>query len=145
MSEERTPVQVRLVTEIQDQEQKDQIVVEEPGDYIQKGNACILRFTETHEEEQIDNLVTIQEDKVIVRRTGPVRMNQVFRNKQVTENVYHHPYGNFHMETTTHTIQHQDSDESANGSLQIDYDLVMNGEQKQRHLLSLQYKEEDQT
>lgn len=145
MTEERTPIQVRLVTEIQDQGQKDQIVVEEPGDYIQKGNAYILRFTEKNEEEEIDNLVTIQEDKVIVRRTGPVRMNQVFRNQQVTENVYHHPYGKFHMETNTHGIDHQDADNKANGRLRIDYDLTMNGQNKQRHRLSLQYQEEDQT
>ncbi|MFC0525196.1 DUF1934 domain-containing protein [Pontibacillus salicampi] len=144
MSEERIPIQVKLITEIRDKDNKQEIVVEEPGDYIQKGDAYVLRFTEHHEQEQsIDNLVTIRPGKVIVRRTGPVRMHQVFEDKKMTENIYHHPYGTFHMQTTTRSIDHKEADDHLNGSLTIQYDLEMNGQEKQRHQLSLQYKEEE--
>ncbi|KGP74174.1 DUF1934 domain-containing protein [Pontibacillus yanchengensis] len=146
MSDERTPIQVKLVTEIKNQDQTDEIVVEESGDFIHKGNAYILRFTEHHDEEQpIDNLVTIHPDKVIVRRTGPVRMNQVFRENAITENVYYHPYGKFHMQTTTKSISLEESSDQIKGKLMISYDLEMNGQDKQGHRLSLRYNEEGQS
>ncbi|MCD5324021.1 MULTISPECIES: DUF1934 domain-containing protein [Pontibacillus] len=146
MAEDRTPIRVRLETEIKDEDQKQNIVVDEPGDYVQKGNAHIIRFTEkTEDETKVDNLVTIHPDKVIIRRTGPVRMNQVFREKQSTESVYHHQYGKFHLQTTTKTISFQESNDVLKGMLKINYDLEVNGQQKQRHRLSLRFKEEGQS
>ncbi|KGX86483.1 DUF1934 domain-containing protein [Pontibacillus litoralis] len=142
MSDERIPIKVRLVTEMKDREDKQKVVVEETGDYIRKGNTSVIRYTEHHEEEQpIDNMVTIKPDKVIVRRTGPVHMNQIFQVEQVTENIYHHPYGNFHMLTTTKSIHLEQSDAPIKGMLKMVYDLEMNGQVKQRHRFSLRFQE----
>ncbi|KGX94072.1 hypothetical protein N781_01255 [Pontibacillus halophilus JSM 076056 = DSM 19796] len=142
MADERKPVQVRLETLIGEKDNQERIIVEEPGDYVKKGDAHILRFQETNEEGVVDTLVTIQQHKTIIRRTGPIQMTQTFREGKRTENIYHHPYGKFHLEADTNDLTHFTNEEETDGTLEIKYDLSVNGQEKQPHQLFLQYKED---
>ncbi|WP_053218061.1 DUF1934 domain-containing protein [Virgibacillus senegalensis] len=141
MTSGKTAVDIKLTTEIFDLGQKDVTVVEETGSYIQKGDTAVLTFTEHQEQgEDVQALITIHPEKVSVKRTGAVRMHQVFRKKQTTENVYRHEFGTMHMETHTDQIIFKQLKEQKNGELFISYTTKMNGEGKRRHRLTLGFQ-----
>lgn len=140
---ESIPITLKLTTESNERGHKDIITIKEDGHCYQAPNRMILRFIEHQEEgEDIQTTVTIQEDRVAIRRTGPVQMHQVFIPKQWTENTYHHPYGLFYMQTKTDHIEHQFSSKSEKGRLFITYLLRLNQEEEQekRQRLTLTYQ-----
>ncbi|CQR46135.1 putative beta-barrel protein YwiB [Paraliobacillus sp. PM-2] len=142
MESQHIPVSIRLVTEIRELGEKAVTTVEETGSFIQKGNIAVLRFTEHQEEQEpIDSLITISNDKVSIKRTGAVDMHQQFKKKQYTENVYRHAFGTIHMETHTDQITYQEPRNDHNGKLFISYTTKLNGEGNRRHRLTLTFKE----
>lgn len=141
MSSTKTEVQLKLRTEIQELGEKAVTTVEEAGTFYQKGNTTVLKFTENQEEE-ISSLITIQPEKVSVKRTGAVDMHQIFKKKRLTENVYKHAYGTILMETYTDQILYQEPENGREGRLFISYTTKLNGEGNRRHRLTLTFKEE---
>ncbi|GAA5415879.1 hypothetical protein Pryu01_00911 [Paraliobacillus ryukyuensis] len=145
MNGNQLPVSIRLVTEIRELGEKAVTVIEEPGTFLQKGNIAVLKFIEHREDEEtIDSLITISEDKVSIKRTGAVDMHQQFKKKQRTENVYRHAHGTIHMETHTDQITYQELTSRQDGKLFISYTTKLNGEGNRRHRLTLQFKEAPQ-
>lgn len=142
MDKKQMPVEVKLVTEIREQEEKAITVIEEMGEFIQNGNITVVRFTE-HQEEQADvnALITISNDKVSIKRTGAVDMLQKFKEKQRTENVYRHEFGTINMETHTDRINYQQPKNHQPGKLFISYTTKLNGEGNRKHRLTLTFKE----
>lgn len=138
----KTDVRIKLVTEIQEFGQKAVTTVEETGLFYQRGSMNVLTFTEHQEEADISSLITIQPDKVSVKRTGAVDMQQLFKKKHTTENVYKHAYGTILMETHTDQIQYQEPGQGRGGRLFISYTTRLNGEGNRRHRLTLTFKEE---
>ncbi|WP_085506295.1 DUF1934 domain-containing protein [Thalassobacillus devorans] len=144
MSAAETPVSIRLVTEIRDSGRKETVVMEEQGGLYERGNTQVLKFTEHPDEGgPIDTMITIQPGKVSIKRSGAVKMHQIFRKKHTTENNYHHTYGIFHMNTFTDQIEHQSLSKGAKGRLFISYQLTLNQEITQRHRLTLSYRKEE--
>ncbi|MFB1049670.1 DUF1934 domain-containing protein [Paraliobacillus sp. JSM ZJ581] len=142
MNGQHIPVSIRLVTEIKELGEKAVTVVEESGSFMQRGNIAVLRFEEQQEEqEKIDSLITIYNDKVSIKRTGTIDMHQQFKKKQWTENVYRHAFGTIHMETHTDQITYQELKHNQKGKLFISYTTKINGEGNRRHRLTLTFKE----
>jgi uncharacterized beta-barrel protein YwiB (DUF1934 family) len=142
---QKTPVAIKLTTEIREHGNIEKIVVEESGSFIQKGTTSVLNFVEQNENnEAIHSLITIQPDKVSVKRSGAVDMYQVFKKKQKTENVYRHAYGTILMETHTDQLTYQQQ-QTKKGQLFISYQVTLNGKQTRRHRLTLTFEEEGQT
>ena len=143
METHKTGINIKLTTEIKELGQKAVMVVEEEGSLFQKGPTTVLTFTE-HQEEQEDvhALVTIQAEKVSIKRTGAVSMHQVFKKKQTTENVYRHAYGTMQMETHTDQIIYEAPErKGGKGRLFISYTTKLNGEGNRRHRLHLYFAE----
>ncbi|WP_186576950.1 DUF1934 domain-containing protein [Aquibacillus kalidii] len=141
MEATKIPVHIKMTTEIRELGQKSVTVMEEQGSFIQKGHTSVLTFTEHQEDqEDVNSLITINPDKVSVKRSGAVDMNQQFRKKQVTENVYRHAYGTIHMETHTDQITYEQPT-SGKGKLFISYTTKLNGEGERRHRLTIIFKE----
>ncbi|RLL42857.1 DUF1934 domain-containing protein [Oceanobacillus piezotolerans] len=142
------PVQKRislhLQTIIDDGENKEYNKVQEEGYFFQKGKLHVITYEEiTEEKATIKNLITIQKDKVNIKRTGFVTMTQMFKPQQITENVYKHPHGSLHMETYTNQITYQSLAERNEGKLIISYTVKLNGQEERKHELVLVFKEED--
>ncbi|MBM7551805.1 DUF1934 domain-containing protein [Thalassobacillus pellis] len=143
MSSSKVPVAIRLVTEIRDGGRKENVVLEEPGGLFERGSTIVLKFTEHPEESgPIETMVTIQPEKVSIKRSGAVKMHQIFERKRETENKYHHTYGIFHMHTFTDQIEHHSLKQGSKGRLFISYRLTLNHEVTQRHRLTLTYHKE---
>jgi uncharacterized beta-barrel protein YwiB (DUF1934 family) len=137
-------VRVELHMVIDDNGQKESTTSKQSGKYFKKQNIDVLTFEEKTEDNYvIKNLITIQPEKVSIKRSGLVSMNQQFRTNHITENVYTHPHGHIHMETYTKSIRYQVGDQFSEGLLHIDYTVKLNGQDERNHALTLTYKKED--
>ena len=135
-------VQLELETTIEDNGQVETNTTNESGLFHQRNNFDVLTYEEKLEDGTVvKNMVTLQPDKVSVKRSGPVSMHQKFELDQITENVFQHPHGHIHMETTTHSIDYRPLGENANAEVRIDYTVKLNGQEKRKHTLSLILKE----
>ncbi|WP_277679675.1 DUF1934 domain-containing protein [Gracilibacillus dipsosauri] len=140
----KTPVSITMTMEIIDDDNKEITVTEEKGLLMEKNQMTVLTFSEQNEyNERTDSFITIQPDKVSVKRSGAVSMHQKFTEKQRTENVYRHQFGTMHMETMTEQIQYQQLEKKRNGKLFISYTTSLNGADPRRHRLTIQFSQED--
>lgn len=134
-------VEIELQTIIDDEGQMEYHTVRETGRCFQKGNRTVLTFEEKIENEAIKNLITIQPERVSIKRSGIVVMNQQFQLKRKTENIFQHPHGNIHMETFTHTIDYdQPAPDKHQGLLQMTYTVQLNGQENREHKLTLRFE-----
>ncbi|MUV37431.1 putative beta-barrel protein YwiB [Lentibacillus sp. JNUCC-1] len=126
-------VAIELRTALDDQGQLEYHTTKAKGSLYQKGIKDVVIFEEDTEEGVIKNMLTIQSDKVSIKRTGAMTMHQQFSTERSTENVLRHPYGTIHMETDTQTI-HYDQDA---GHLTVDYAVKLNGQEPRQQQLEV--------
>lgn len=143
MNEPEKRVAIQLKMKIQDASDKEVNHIKATGVFFRKGKLDVLRFEETIDDMAISSLITIQKEKVTIKRTGAVSMHQQFRLGQVTENVYKHPHGNLHMETFTQLMMYQPLVQGIPARLNMDYTVKLNGQDERKHTLELIITEED--
>jgi len=137
-------VKVELRTIIDDRGQMEYNKQKQQGTFYQKNQLHVLTFDEKTEDQSIiKNFITIQKQKVTIKRSGPISMNQQFKRKQVTENVYRHSLGLIRMETFTDQLIYKAYEEQTGGELTIVYRQKMNGQEERKHKLELTFIEED--
>ena len=139
-------VQVKLVTEIRDDDQSQTMEVNEPGQFFKRGDTQVLTFTEHPEEgDAINTMITIKPNHVSIKRSGGVEMRQMFQKELETENLYHHTYGDFHMRTYTEEMKFRSLEEASQGQLYLSYQMTLNHEVTQAHRLTLTFEEESES
>lgn len=137
------PVMIRLEMTIEDQGEKEYSKTEHAGEYFEKQPFHVLKYEEELDTgERIHNQITIQPKKVIIKRTGGIAMTQQFMKEKMTEGVYEHPHGNFHMETFTNRLKHSQFTDSEQGELHLMYTVKLNGMNERKHKLKLTYQRE---
>ncbi|WP_042143944.1 DUF1934 domain-containing protein [Paucisalibacillus sp. EB02] len=137
-------VLIHLQTVIEDNGQKETNTSKQIGKFYRKNNMDVITFEEkTEDNYSIKSFITIHPEKVNIKRSGAVSMNQQFRMEKVTENVYTHPHGNLHMETYTNSINYQALDSQHEGQLNIEYTVKLNGQDERKHKLTLTLKKEE--
>jgi|SRR5690625_42745 len=142
MKQREKQVLIELQTRIDDQGDTEKNYVKQTGRFYNRNNMDVLIYEEELEDGAIiKNLVTIQSDKVNIKRSGIITMNQQFIVDQITETHYEHPHGTFHMETFTDSVTYESLETNDQGRLTIDYTVKLNGLNKRKHLLELTYKE----
>lgn len=113
------------------------------GEVIGLGMKRMIKFTEINDQnEAIDTVMMLGEDKVTLKRTGAVNMSQQFIESQKTESHYQHPLMRFRIETYTDTINYRYKETDAALSLTMRYRTVIDGEGERTHTLNLQIKGE---
>ncbi len=104
----------------------------------------VLTYTETLDDgSNVSSLITIYEDRVSIKRKGPVAMHQQFRPHRSTENVYQHPHGTIHMETYTKAIDYRRPAAEQAGLLTIAYTVKLNGQDERNHQLTLNVRDKE--
>lgn len=135
---EKSKVNVKMTVEIHDRGNKMKTVIEEQGQLIENETTTILKFSEKDENnETIDSFITITKDSVSVKRSGAISMLQKFKQKQITENMYRHPFGTMHMETKTDQIMYEKPTERKQGKLFMSYTTSLDGENPRRQRLTI--------
>lgn len=142
MSLERTPVRIELNTVIRDDQTMDQVKDFFNGTIAENDRMTVITYREQLEENHyVDTLMTITNDKVNVKRSGAVSMNQSFIEQALTECLYTHPHGSMHMETFTTETSHTTT--NTGGKVTLTYEVKLNGQDPRQHELELTYKKED--
>lgn len=142
MKQSGKQVSIQLHTKIEDQGEIESNHVKQIGHFFNRRHMDVLIYEEKLEEGAIiKNLVTIQSNKVNIKRSGIIAMNQQFLLHQMTETHYEHPHGSFHMETYTNSVTYEPLATNNQGRLIIDYTVKLNGMDERKHLLELTYKE----
>src|SRR5690625_2992121 len=101
-------VMIELQRTIHDNGQMEYNTIRQTGNFYKKKQIDVLTCEEvTDDKTTIRNFITIQPDKVTIKRSCDVAMNQQFRTQSTTENVFRHQYGTMHMETVTEYITKQ--------------------------------------
>jgi uncharacterized beta-barrel protein YwiB (DUF1934 family) len=137
-------VTIHLQTVIEDNGQKETNSSNQIGKFYRKDKMDVITFEEkTEDNHRIKSFITIHPEKVNIKRSGIISMNQQFHKEKITENVYTHPHGNIHMETYTNSIDYQALSNQQDGQLNIDYTVKLNGQEERKHKLTLTLKKED--
>lgn len=144
MNDGKRNVFIKLQTKINDQGQIETTTSDHHGTLLRRGKREVLLFDETTDDgRNINNFITLQENKVSIKRSGSVSMHQQFIVGKRTETMYEHIHGTIHMETYTKRLTYQPAENSAGAILTIDYIVLLNGEIERQHKLVLTYQEED--
>ncbi|GIO24756.1 DUF1934 domain-containing protein [Oceanobacillus sp. J11TS1] len=140
MQQNSEKVNITLKTVIYDMDSDEQETQEQSvaGEWIKKGDIDVLKYEEVIEEAgTIQNMITIRPERVSIRRTGAIQMNQQFQSGQKTENIYQHMHGNIHMETYSESITFTEN--TMPRMLEINYTMKLNGQLERKHQLKLQF------
>lgn len=139
----RKRIAVELRTVIDDNGEKELSIIKQKGKYFKKNDVEVITFVDVMEDVgEIKNMISIQPGKVNIKRSGIVNMNQQFLPNKITECLYMHPYGNFHLEINTLSMEQMALGESGAGQTVIEYEGKLNGEHTRHHHLTLTYVEE---
>lgn len=140
MQQNSEHVYITLETMIFDLDSGDQETQEQTftGEWTKKGDIDVLRYKEVIEEAgTIQNMIMIRPERVSIKRTGAIQMNQQFQLGQKTENIYQHMHGNIHMETFVESITF--TEDTMPRMLEMNYTMKLNGQIERKHQLKLQF------
>src|SRR5699024_1934801 len=141
---EEKMIEVELRTVIDRNGEKGMSIVKQPAEYMRKGSIEIITYTENRANiGDIRNYITIQDDKVTIKRSGDVTMNQKFEVGKRAESLYRHPYGSLHFNIKTRSLTIDRLHSTEAGEVIITYDALINGIEEQFHHLTLTYTEEN--
>jgi len=137
-------IRVHLQTVIEDGEEKESHSLEGKGELYSRGSMTVIKFLENSEDEgEVSHLISIYPKRVNVNRKGQVQINQQFILNKQTENKIELPQGNIVMDIFTQRINHKDINNNDEGKLRLHYEVLLNGQIKRNHRLTLSYYKED--
>lgn len=140
MMTEQKQVNIYLHTEIDDDGDKETVSERHTGTYFKKGDKAVLLYTDQQNEiGEIKNLITIQPEKLSVKRSGAISMQQIFLVGKQTECMYQHPYGRFLMEIKTTALDMTAVTEKS-GKIVVEYDMLFQGTNR-HYKLTMDFKE----
>ncbi|HLR69821.1 MAG TPA: DUF1934 domain-containing protein [Pseudogracilibacillus sp.] len=143
MSLEKKEIAVELRTVIDDQGEKELSIIKQTGKYMKNDEIEVITFSDNVKDfGEVGNLITIHSDRVNIKRSGSITMNQQFIKGKKTECLYRHPYGSFVIVIHTKSITHQKLQQNQDGKVIIEYEAQLSEQQKRHHLLTLIYTEE---
>src|SRR5690625_5198302 len=101
-------IRISLQTIIENNGDKEVLNNAYRGNYIHRGNVEVITYTE-HVEGlgETNNRITIHPNKINIKRSGQIKMNQQFIMNKRTETLYRHPFGNMMMEIITKKMMHR--------------------------------------
>ncbi|MEN1967599.1 DUF1934 domain-containing protein [Lentibacillus sp. N15] len=139
MEADRSRVAIKLQISIHDHGQMEETTTKTTGYLYNQNTKDVLTYEEqaTDTDGMIKNMLTIQPDKVSIKRSGAVNMHQQFHLEQTSESVFQHAYGAIHMETYAKAIDYRPFDAATPGKLTIAYLVRLNGQDPREHQLTL--------
>lgn len=137
-------VDIEVNTEIIDENGEETIQKQEKGIYSHKNDLHVIKYDEQMDDfGKVKTTLIIQQEKIVLKREGTLKLHQIFRIGNKTEALYTHPYGSFRLETSTHRMEFYKGMNKRSGRVFIDYDVVINDQEPRRHTLQVKFQEED--
>ncbi|MEH7343257.1 DUF1934 domain-containing protein [Bacillus sp. JJ1532] len=142
---EQMPVKIKVKTDIRDGHSKDTFELIAFGRYYIKENARFLQYEEAMEEGMAKTIIKVSDKEGLIMRSGAVRMRLPFIMNKKLKGSYHTPYGVFEIETMTKRLDHQFNEQTGNGSIDLLYELKMQGASSGTYHLSITFEEEEES
>ena len=137
-------VDIEVNTEIIDENGEETIQKQEKGIYSHKNDLHVIKYDEQMDDfGKVKTTLIIQQEKIVLKREGTLKLHQIFRIGNKTEALYTHKYGSFRLETSTHRMEFYKGMNKRSGRVFIDYDVVINDQEPRRHTLQVKFQEED--
>ncbi|MBU8881009.1 DUF1934 domain-containing protein [Bacillus sp. FJAT-29790] len=143
-SGEQVPVKIKVKTDIRDGSNKDTFELTAFGRYYIKENARFLQYDEVVEEGTAKTIIKMSDQEGLILRSGAVRMKLPFKMNKKLKGTYHTPYGVFDMDTLTKRLDHQFDEQTGFGSIDLLYELKMQGAQSGTYHLAITFEEEEE-
>ncbi|MDE3840357.1 DUF1934 domain-containing protein [Bacillus methanolicus] len=137
---EQMPVKIKIKTEIHQDGNKETFELITFGRYYQKGESSFLQYEEVLEEGRINTTVKISGQEVLILRSGAVKMRMRFQEQKTFAGTYETPYGV--LQTSASTKRINQSLYNNTGSLELVYDLQMQGQDSGTYHMTIRYEEE---
>lgn len=116
-------VDIEVNTEIIDENGEETIQKQEKGIYSHKNDLLVIKYDEQMDDfGKVKTTLIIQQEKIVLKREGTLKLHQIFRIGNKTEALYTHPYGSFRLETSTHRMEFYKGMNKRSGRVFIDYD-----------------------
>ncbi|MBO9130117.1 DUF1934 domain-containing protein [Bacillus sp. 165] len=136
------PVKLKFTTQIREGTRKETVAFEAVGLYYVKGQNTYLKFQEPNEHGDIDTIIKIQDESVLIMRSGVVSMRQVHKKGEWTKGTYRSELGVFSLDTKTDNVLFDWSDKTKKGQLFVTYALLLNETEAGRYTITINFKEE---
>lgn len=107
--------------------EEESIEVVHVGEYYERNGSRYVLFDELYEgiAVPIKNVIKIREDRLEVRKSGPVTVNMIFEEGKSQRGTYAVPFGSFLVEIFTTSVHLEESEERLEAT--ASYMLEING------------------
>ncbi|MED1556660.1 DUF1934 domain-containing protein [Bacillus paramycoides] len=135
------PVHVHFVTEIREGARKETVAFEANGQYYVKGQGTYVTFQEPNEQGEVKTIIKIQDEQVLIMRSGTISMRQTHVKGEWTTGTYTSELGTFALQTKTDNVLFKWSDEKKKGQLFLTYALLLSEQEAGRYTITINLKE----
>lgn len=143
MSEDKKfPVRLKVKTTIYHGKDKQTMELTTFGTFYKKGSADFLHYDEVMEEVgTVATTLRLTPTDAVIMRNGAVKMNLPLQKNKKRVGRYTTPYGVFELETNTSRYDYLFNEQS--GTIDLLYDLTMQGQKSGQFLLNVEFKEDE--
>ncbi|MFZ4453024.1 DUF1934 domain-containing protein [Salibacterium aidingense] len=139
----KTPVDVKMTTNIKQKGEQDQVSLEAKGEVYQKNNFTYVNFKEDLDDiGEVSTVLKVGRQEITVIRSGSVSMRQRYLSGELTEGSYETPYGTLKTEAQTDQVAVIWSDSGNTGRIQFGYDLTLQGSVAGRYDVTISIEED---
>lgn len=135
-------VKIKVKTTIWNDGEKETSELTTFGRYYEKGKSIFLQYEEFLEEGSVKSIVKVSEQEALILRSGAINMRMVFVTNKSLAGRYDTPYGTMGIETRTKRLAYKK--EASFGTVEIFYELHMQGSLAGTYQLELSFEEENQ-
>ncbi|KMY55702.1 hypothetical protein AC623_18635 [Bacillus sp. FJAT-27231] len=136
------PVNIHLTTSIEHEGEREMFELMLSGEFQEKNGSYFLKYTEVQEEGTIQTVVKFSDKGAVILRSGAVKMRLPFNEKEPMNGSYTSPHGTLAMLTKTNKLSHSHtySESQLEGTLQLDYHLLMQGTAVGAYTMELKFE-----
>ena len=141
-SAQQVPVKLHVTTHKYKGKNKESIEWIGFGQYLEKDTSKYIKYEEIIEEGTIKTIIKVTEKEGLILRSGAVKIRLNFLINKQKIGSYDSPFGVFQLITDTKRLALEIEQHTTTGSLDILYDLKMQGSNNGTYHMTISFKEE---
>jgi uncharacterized beta-barrel protein YwiB (DUF1934 family) len=139
---EQWPVKLMVRTTISNGKDQETFELTTFGRYYQKSDQFFLQYEEMMEEGAVKSIVKVSKNETLILRSGAINMRMAFQKNKILQGRYETPFGTIEMITHTKKLAHSLEESDKKGSINIIYDLNMQGSHAGTYHMEMMFEEE---
>ena len=139
---EQIPVKINVKTDIKQGNETQSYQLTTFGRFQQTDTSSFLRYEEELEVGKVTTTIKLTSQGALILRSGALNMRMTFKKQQTMPGTYQTPYGTMQTEAHTQQLSYFFQPEIKEGSVNLIYDLTIQGDFSGTYHLNITYKEE---